>query len=136
MERGYGNVLISRQSRRWKFPNFYQVAGIYRAAHGKQHHRDMMSRRKEFISEDYYLSPFDCHLAKLVVQSAQEVYDARPNSTWRRTFIRNMSPYMLRVANWVLDTVPSDDRSMTAEEIFILVAKWVPASAMLLILVG
>ncbi|MCJ1470844.1 hypothetical protein MMC07_009491 [Pseudocyphellaria aurata] len=134
VERGYGNLLISRQSRRWKFPNFYQVAGIYRAPHEKRHHRDMMSRRKHFVAEDYYLSPFDCHLAKLVVQSAQEVYDAKPNSTWRRTFIRNMSPYMLRVANWVLDTVPHDDREMTAEEIFLLVVKWVPASAMLLIL--
>lgn len=95
-----------------------------------------MARAKYFSPEDYYLSPFDCHLAKLVVQSAQEVYDAKPNSTWRRTFIRNMSPYILRVANWVLETVPIEDRSMTAEEMLVLIAKWIPASALLLILVG
>lgn len=94
----------------------------------------MLRRAKDFSPEDYYLSPFDTHMAKLVVQCAQEVYDAQPNSTWRRTFIRNMSPFMLRVANWVLDTVPLEDRSMTAEEIFVLVAKWIPASAALLIL--
>lgn len=96
----------------------------------------MLRRAKDFSPEDYYLSPFDTHMAKLVVQCAQEVYDAQPNSTWRRTFIRNMSPFMLRVANWVLDTVPLEDRSMTAEEIFVLVAKWIPASAALLILVS
>lgn len=95
-----------------------------------------MARAKYFSPEDYYLSPFDCHLSKLVIQSAQEVYDAQPNGTWRRTFIRDMSPYMLRVANWVLETIPIEDRSMTAEEIIVLLAKWIPASVMLLILVS
>ena len=112
------------------------VPGIYRAAHEKQHHRDVMARPRHFSPEDYYLSPFDGHLAKLVVQSAQEVYDAKPNSTWRRTFVRNMSPFMLRVANWVLETVPLEDRSMTPEEILVLIAKWIPASALLLIIVS
>lgn len=95
-----------------------------------------MGRAKYFSPEDYYLSPYDCHLAKLVVQSAQEVYDAKPNGTWRRTFIRNMSPLMLRVANWVLETVPAEDRPMTGEEIFALVVKWIPASVALLVLVS
>ena len=43
---------------------------------------------------------------------------------------------MLRVANWVLETVPLEDRSMTPEEILVLIAKWIPASALLLIIVS
>ncbi len=94
-----------------------------------------MGRRKDFELEDFYLSPFDCHLAKLVVQCSQDVYDAKSNSTWRRTFVRNMSPVILRVARWVLETVPKEDRPMTGEEIMTLGAKWLPACALLLLLV-
>lgn len=95
-----------------------------------------MQRAKDFSEEDYYLSPFDGHLAKLVVQTAQDVYDAEPNSTWRRTFIRDMSPFMMQVANYVLETVPRDDRPMTTNEIAALLIRWVPASVAILILVS
>lgn len=95
-----------------------------------------MARSKHFMPEDFYLSPTDCHLAKLMVQCSQEVFDANPNSTWRRTFIRNVSPLVLRVANWVLESIPSEDRPMTGEEIAILVAKWLPANIAILFLVS
>lgn len=95
-----------------------------------------MARSKFFMLEDYYLSPSDCHLAKLMVQSSQEVYEANPNSTWRRTFVRDASPLLLRVANWVLESIPNDDRPMTGEEIMKVVAKWIPSNIALLFLVS
>lgn len=95
-----------------------------------------MARSKRFMPEDFYLSPTDCHLAKLMVQCSQEVFDANPNSTWRRTFVRDVSPLLLRVANWALRSIPNEDRPMTGEEIAIMVAKWLPASIAILFLVS
>ena len=95
-----------------------------------------MQRAKDFPSEDYYLSPYDGHLAKLFVQSTQAIYDANPNSTWRRTFIRNRSPLMLRVANWVLHTLPVDGREPTGEDVALMGLKWIPGCAALLFLVS
>ena len=95
-----------------------------------------MGRSKYFMPGDYYLSPTDCHLAKLVVQCSQEVYDANPNSTWRRTFVRDASPLLLRVANWVLESIPNENRPMTQEETTIVVAKWIPANMAILFLVS
>lgn len=95
-----------------------------------------MGREKQVMPEDYYLSPTDYHLAKLMVQCSQEVYEANPNSTWRRTFIRDRSPLLLRVANWALESVPNEDRPMTGEETAIVGAKWIPACVALLVLVS
>ena len=96
----------------------------------------MMQRAKDFPADDYYLSPYDGHLAKLFVQCTQVIYDANPNSTWRRTFIRNRSPLMLQVANWVLHTLPTDDREVQGEDIAMMGLKWIPACVALLFLVS
>lgn len=95
-----------------------------------------MGRATHFMPEDYYLSPTDFHLAKLMVQCSQEVYDANPNSTWRRTFVRDVSPLLLRVANWALESIPTEERPMTGEEYVRVGAKWIPANIALLILVS
>ncbi len=119
---------------RAKWPNAYQFAGI--ALPGSDHrHRDIMQRAKDYPSEDYYLSPWDGHLAKLFVQSTQPIYDANPNSTWRRTFIRNRSPLILRVANWVLHTLPTDDQEIKGEDVAMMGLKWLPACVAILFLV-
>ena len=134
-ERGYFNARHPRTEWRAKWPNAYQVAGIPLPI-GNSHHRDMMQRGKDFPSDDYYLSPFDGHLAKLFVQSTQAIYDANPNSTWRRTFIRNQSPWILRVANWVLQTLPTDDSEVKGEDVAMVGLKWLPACAAILLLVS
>ena len=95
-----------------------------------------MQRAKEFPYEDYYLSPYDGHLAKLFVQSTQAIYDANPNSTWRRTYIRNQSPFLLQMANWVLHTLPTDDGEVKGEDLAIMGLKWLPACAAILLLVS
>lgn len=50
--------------------------------------------------DDRYISAWDGKISKLVVQAVDDVYDSTPNSTWRRTFVRNVAPYYLRLANW------------------------------------
>ena len=96
----------------------------------------MMQRAKDFPAEDYYLSPYDGHLAKLFVQSTQAVYDTDSPTTWRRTYIRNQSPLILQVANWVLHSLPIDDREVTGEDLAIVALKWIPACAAILFLVS
>lgn len=120
---------------RAKWPNAYKIAGVALASND-HHHRDMMQRAKSFPSDDYYLSPWDGHLAKLFVQSTQAVYDGNLNSTWKRTFIRNRSPLILRVANWVLHTLPTDDREVKGEDLAMMGLKWIPSCAAILLLVS
>ena len=128
------NTQHHRTQWRAKWPNTYQLPGITRASNDRRH-RDIMQRAKDFPSDDYYLSPYDGHLAKLFVQSTQAIYDANPNSTWRRTFIRNQSPFILQVANWVLHSLPTDDREVQSEHIVMMGLKWIPSCAAILLLV-
>ena len=50
--------------------------------------------------DDRYLSPFDGRPRKLMVQATDEIYEGLNTSTYRRTFIRDVSPWMLRIALW------------------------------------
>ncbi len=133
-ERGYMNSRHPRTEWRAKWPNAYQFAGIA-LPRNDHRHRDIMQRAKDYPSDEYYLSPWDGHLAKLFVQSTQAIYDANPNSTWRRTFIRNRSPLILRVANWVLHTLPTDDQEINGEDLALMGLKWLPACVAILFLV-
>ncbi|KAI4256202.1 MAG: hypothetical protein L6R42_006355, partial [Xanthoria sp. 1 TBL-2021] len=135
-EQGYKNIFHQRSKWRIKWPNYFQIAGISRLTSdtSEKHHRDMMQRAKDFPAEEYYLSPFDGHLAKLFVQSTQEIYDADPNSTWRRTFIRDQSPLILQIANWALESLPTNGREATGEETAIVAAKWIPSCVAILFL--
>lgn len=47
-----------------------------------------------------YISSWDGKISKLVVQAVDDIYDGNTTSTYRRTFIRNSSPFYLRLANW------------------------------------
>lgn len=126
-----------QQGTQWraKWPNSFQAPGSPLPSKERRH-RDVMQRAKNFPSEDYYLSPCDGHLAKLFVQSTQAIYDANPNSSWRRTFIRNQSPLILQLANWVLHSLPTDDREVKGEDVAIMGLKWIPTCAAMLLLVS
>jgi hypothetical protein len=55
--------------------------------------------------DDRYISSFDGKISKLVVQAVDDIYDNTANSTWRRTFIRNVAPLYIRLANWPFNHV-------------------------------
>lgn len=52
------------------------------------------------------ISTRDVHLGKAMIQCADSIYESDTATTWRRTFIRNMSPMMIRLANWPTNAVP------------------------------
>lgn len=129
------NIFHPRTQWRIKWPNAHQPPSVIGSSNDSRH-RDIMQRGKFHPSDDYYLSPYDGHLAKLFVQSTQAIYDSNPNSTWRRTFIRNQSPLILQVANWVLHSVPTDDREVKGEDFIMMALKWIPSCLGILLLVS
>ena len=64
-----------------------------------------------------YISSWDGKVSKLVVQTVDEIYDQQLTSTYRRTFIRNIAPVYLRLANWPFNHVDpnSNDGKPTSE---------------------
>ena len=95
-----------------------------------------MQRILDAPEEDLYLSPWDGHLSKLVVQAVDDVYDAKAGSTWRRTFVRNVSSPMIRVANWAINSVPLDTTTWSSADWVLVCGKWLPACIALMILVS
>jgi hypothetical protein len=95
-----------------------------------------MQRVHEGLEDDRYLSPYNGHLAKLVVQATQDVYDGARNATWRRTFVRNASLLFIRVANYPFVSVPANLDHWTEEDWAMVAAKWLPVSAALLCVVS
>jgi hypothetical protein len=102
----------------------------------RRRHRDIMQRVHKGLEDDRYLSPYDGHVAKLVVQATQDVYDGARNATWRRTFVRNVSPPFIHVANYPFVSVPANMDNWTGEDWAVVAAKWLPASAALLCVVS
>lgn len=98
-------------------------------------HRDVLQRVLDSPEEDRYLSPTDGHLSKLVVQAVDDVYDAQARSTWRRTFVRNVSPPMVRIANWAINSVPLEKAHWSGEDWLLICAKWLPACILLMCVV-
>jgi hypothetical protein len=86
--------------------------------------------------EDRYLSPYDGHLAKLVVQVTQDIYSSEQNSTWRRTFIRNASPFYIHVANFPFTTLPPEMNNWDGAHWTTLAWKWIPACCALVCVVS
>jgi hypothetical protein len=64
-----------------------------------------------------YISSWDGKVSKLVVQTVDEIYDEQITSTYRRTFIRNIAPLYLRLANWPFNHVDpnNNDGKPTSE---------------------
>ena len=95
-----------------------------------------MQRSKDFGVNEYYLSPRDRRLRKLLVQSTQPITDANRDSTWRRTSIRNQNPYLLQVTNWATRSLPRDGRAVQSDDLLVMGLKWLPACVAIFVLVS
>lgn len=127
-QRGYFNLPHVRTAWKWAFPNAYQKSGYKYESKTVERHRDGMGREKYTTEDDRYLSPWDGRLAKLVVQCTDELYDGPQNTTWRRTFIRNWGPILLRVANWPTKTVSSSNPAeWSGEDWGMIIVRWIPS---------
>jgi hypothetical protein len=81
-------------------------------------HRNIDWFDREWVGDydDRYISSFDGKVSKLVVQAVDDIYDNTTNSTWRRTFIRNVAPLHLRLADWPLNHVDYTRNGKPARE--------------------
>jgi hypothetical protein len=134
--RGYLHIFDSWTLFKWKFPNFYRPPDyVYDDSNRTHRHRDWFSRVYEGPYDDRYISCYDGKVKKLVVQATDMVYDSTGNGTWRRTFIRNVSPWHLRLANWPMSHVDYM-RGTTDEDIPLIAVKWIVASLAMIVTVG
>ncbi|KAH0841810.1 hypothetical protein FOPE_06645 [Fonsecaea pedrosoi] len=95
----------------WTSPHSYQLPGhYYRSASGGRlnvyRHRDVFRRKYAGLNDDRYLNPLDGRVEKLCVQTVNELYDADNETTWRRTYIENVSPWLIRLAYWPYSHMP------------------------------
>lgn len=122
-----GSWNISNSSFKWKFPNFYQEAGCQYRDQTVYRHRDDMDREFNSLTDDRYISCYDGKIKKLVVQTTDKIYDSPGNSTWRRTYIRNVSPLTLRIANWPFSHVDYRKGGLDGDDVPLIALKWLGA---------
>lgn len=123
----------------------------------KHFHRDILGRTKEkWVSDDRYLSHFDGRAKRLCVQTTDDIYRMANNSTYVRTFMRNTSPLMLRIAKWPMskrfresgylspdlltrllhiDHFDYINAETSAADYWLAAAKWIPSTCALTVMV-
>lgn len=92
-------------------PHSFQLPGqLYKSEDGRlsngYKHQDYFRRKYQGWNEDRYLDPLDGSLRRLFVQTVDELYDTENDTSWRRTYIKNISPWILRVAYWPYSRMP------------------------------
>ncbi|KAF2203025.1 hypothetical protein GQ43DRAFT_439211 [Delitschia confertaspora ATCC 74209] len=134
--KGYAHLFDAHASWKWFFPNVYRKPAYGYEKLGQHRHRDILTREWVGDYDDRYISACDGKISKLVVQAVDEIYDNYPNSTWRRTFIRNISPLFLRIANWPFNHVDYSNGGPNSEDYPLIIAKWFAASIAIAFVVG
>ena len=134
--RGYRNAFVPRSKHRRKHPRVFRPAGWVYDSPESHRHKDSMQRISRGAVDDRYISPYDARVKKLVVQTVDGIYRSQDqNSTWDRTFVRNVTPWHLRLAYWPTDHLDPDEEDVTLGQKMLVWAKWVPTTALLFIAV-
>ncbi|KAK3936410.1 hypothetical protein QBC46DRAFT_419300 [Diplogelasinospora grovesii] len=91
-------------SYRWMRPEHYKAPGYRYQSQLTYRHRDKAGRvRDKLPYEDRYIHHYDGKLRKLIVACTDEIFVNQSTSTWRRTYVRKVSPLTVRLATWVID---------------------------------
>lgn len=138
----------------WQAPMSHQLPGRNgEYSRGVFKHLDVFHRRFQGIAEEQFLNPLDGRVRRLVVQTIGPIYDTANDTTWRRTYIRNISPMIIRLAWYPYAGLPSEDTTLnesqrlkdkllpsnvtwTSQQWTSLCSKWIPTCIGLLVLVG
>ncbi|KAK0631362.1 hypothetical protein B0T14DRAFT_409783, partial [Immersiella caudata] len=71
------------------------------------YHRDHARRETIYPLTDRYLHGSDGKLRTLMVACTDDIWQAamakKNETTWRRTYVRKVAPYRVRLASWVID---------------------------------
>lgn len=113
----YSNLRHPQNAWRWEYPNAHLKATLEYATDEKRRHQDMLGREWEGVPDDRYLSPWDGKVKPLVVQATDDLYNDANSSTYSRTFVRNVSPWMLRIATWPSSKSSSTSRSLDVADV-------------------
>lgn len=105
---------------------------------------DGLGREHKFDKPfDCFIDPFTGKIETLYVQAPYSLClasAARPNATWKRTPIRDVSPLALRVANLPFRFIPPERREdrtkYTNKDWLTVVAMWIPTVAIFMFLVS
>ncbi|MCJ1262456.1 hypothetical protein MMC22_002326 [Lobaria immixta] len=136
LQKFHRNFFHPRAKYSWATPNSYQLAGQSYTARDHWRHRDAMRRIWNGVEDDRYLNPDNGRVNRLVVQTTNIVYDGPTNSTWRRTYIRNASSIIVRVAQWPFTKVPRDSKQWSRENWTFVGLWWLPTCISLLVVMS
>ena len=106
-----------------------------RAKQGQLKYMDVFRRKTRGKVEDRRLDPTDGQLGILVVQATSAVYNERNRTTWRRTYIENISSYIVRLAYWPTAGIERNFEDWKSEDWLYAGLRWLPSSIGLLIVV-
>ncbi|ORY04878.1 hypothetical protein BCR34DRAFT_53798 [Clohesyomyces aquaticus] len=135
--RGYRHIFDPYSVFKLGKPHFYRKPGYAYEKLAKHRHLDWFEREWVGDYDDRYISPYDGKISKLVVQAVDNVYDGPANSTWRRTFVRNIAPLYMRLANWPLNHVDyARNGGPTSEDWPMICVKWFFAAIAITFVVG
>jgi hypothetical protein len=96
---------------------------------------DVFRRKTRDRVEDRYVDPHNGRLGMLVVQATPAVYNSRNKTTWRRTYIENISPYLIRLAYWPTGSIKRSVGDWTRDDWLYAGLRWLPSCIGLLIMV-
>lgn len=135
MQKVHRNFFHPRAKYSWTAPRSYQPAGQSFPTGVRWKHRDAMRRVWNGLEDDRYLDPKDGKINSVVVQTSDNVYDGSLNSTWKRTYVRNVSSTIVRVAQWPFKKVPKEKEKWTKQEWTVVGLWWLPTCISLLLVV-
>lgn len=120
---------------RWfTFPHLYYPPGLRYKKVEKFTFHDALGRQLEYDRAfDCTISPDNGRLETLYVQATDSICQmsaTQPNCTWKRTPIRNVSPWFLRISNLPFSLIEPERRNdpskYTSEDYATIVAMWIP----------
>lgn len=143
----------------WQSPHSYQPPRHYFDTTGdsqsaRYKHLDVFHRYYIGLEDDQYLDPLNDRVRRLFVQTIDRIYDTDNDTSWRRTYVRNVSPRLLRLAWWsragllmakkghatkqgtAWKSLQARTTSLTADQWAQLGLRWLPSCIGLLVLVG
>lgn len=135
--KGYRYIFTPFTNAKWGFPNFYRKPGLGYQKLGQHRHRDILDREWNGDYDDRYISAWDGKISKLIVQAVDDIYENNTGSTYRRTFIRNVSPIYMRIANWPFNHIDyaKNNGQIPTDDYLMLGLKWFVASCLITVFV-
>ncbi|KAH9210147.1 hypothetical protein DL95DRAFT_308442 [Leptodontidium sp. 2 PMI_412] len=104
-----------------------------RAALGQIKYLDVFRRKTRGRVEDRYVDPTDGRLGVLVIQASTSIYNSRNKTTWRRTYIENVSPYFVRLAYWPMSGNHQNPDEWGRDRWIYVGLRWLPSCIGILI---